>query len=208
MPFFEPLPDPVPEPARAPRQYFSWPGRRPDNWVPGAVSWALPLATTEDTALALVGGAVYPQGLELRVVVRLRPGTEEDHLERGGLRTHRNPVEGLRLGALMPDGSKVLTDDGPVYPWPGAGGPRWHLQSCGGGGGGLSYEQGFWLWPLPEAGRMEFVCQWDRRAVPESRVGVDAGQLAAAAACAVELWPMPDPPPDESGSGHHSYGSL
>lgn len=205
MPFFEPLPDPVPEQPRAPRQCFTWPGRRPENWVPGAVSWTLLLARTADTALALVGGSVYPQGLEFTLVVRLRPGTEEDHVEPGGLRMHRNPVQGLRLGLLMPGGTKVFTDDGPVYPWPAAGDARWHLQSSGGGGGGLAYEQDFWLWPLPDAGRMEFVGQWDHRGVPESRVAVDAGELAVAAVVAVELWPMPDPTPDDGESGGHSY---
>ena len=59
------------------------------------------------------------------------------------------------------------------------------LVTRGGHGGGLSYEFGYWLWPLPPAGPLRFACTWpDEETIAE----LDA-PIRDAAARAVELWP-------------------
>ena len=48
---------------------------------------------------------------------------------------------------------------------------------------------------------------WRDRGIPETSVGLDAGEAVAAAARAAELWPMPQPPPGEEG-GWFMYGGM
>jgi hypothetical protein len=46
-----------------------------------------------------------------------------------------------------------------------------------------------WVWPLPPAGPLAFVCEWPARQVGESRVELDARSVRQAAERAVTLWP-------------------
>jgi hypothetical protein len=50
----------------------------------------------------------------------------------------------------------------------------------------------YWIWPLPPAGPVTFVCQWPALGIPESRADVDAELILDAAARAVQLWPEDD----------------
>jgi hypothetical protein len=73
------------------------------------------------------------------------------------------------------------------------------LVANGGGGGGLSFDQTFWVSPLPPPGPLTFVHSWTAFDLPETRTTIDAGDVLAAAAETVLLWPWqppdPNPPP-------------
>jgi hypothetical protein len=63
----------------------------------------------------------------------------------------------------------------------------------GGGGGGAKWEQRYWVWPLPPAGPMAFVCEWPARAIPLTEHEVDGTRIREAASSAEVLWPGPRP---------------
>jgi hypothetical protein len=85
------------------------------------------------------------------------------------------------VGASVPF-DLVLADRVPAE----TGGPT--LMPRGGGGGGLTYEFGYWLWPLPPAGPLRFACAWPDEGIEETTAELDAA-IRDAAARAVELWP-------------------
>lgn len=70
------------------------------------------------------------------------------------------------------------------------------LWSMGGGGGGGRWRQDFWVWPLPPAGPLAFVCEWPAAGVALSRAEADARQLLDAAARAVAIFPDEAPAGD------------
>ena len=188
MSFFPPLPEPEPR-HEPPRQYPVFPGQPPENWLPGLVPWCVVLARTDDTVVALTQAAAYPQGVALTVTMLQRPGTEargHPHWQMEGTATM------LRVGALFADGRRALVDDTFVPPGVEVDGSTAHLTPQEGNGGGLTSRQSYWLWPLPPAGPLGVYCEWPGRGIPETKVELDAGDLVAAAARAVELWPMPE----------------
>jgi hypothetical protein len=90
-----------------------------------------------------------------------------------------------------PTGSRAVADHGPNEP---SSGPT--LVGRGGSGGGLSYELGYWLWPLPPAGPVRFACEWPDEGIKETTAALDA-PIRDAAARAIELWPDERPVGDE-----------
>jgi hypothetical protein len=58
----------------------------------------------------------------------------------------------------------------------------------GGGGGGGRWHQDFWLWPLPPAGTVAFVCEWHPAGIALSRAEIDAQPLLDAAARSTALF--------------------
>jgi hypothetical protein len=99
------------------------------------------------------------------------------------------PDEFLRLGLRFGDGAVAVNLPG--YGWHGGDHEpqRPLLMHNGGGGGGRRYDQTYWVWPLPPAGPLTFVCEWPALGIAETRVDLDAGLLHAAAARAATLWP-------------------
>ena len=63
------------------------------------------------------------------------------------------------------------------------------LQSRGGGGTSHSQLFQWWVWPLPPAGPLEFICQWPVYGIGETRVGIDGQVILDAARRSVQLWP-------------------
>ena len=47
----------------------------------------------------------------------------------------------------------------------------------------------WWVWPLPPAGPLEFICQWPVYGIGETRVGIDGQVILDAARLSVQLWP-------------------
>ena len=101
----------------------------------------------------------------------------------------RHPGHLLRLGLQFADGTiatnlghhplsfaDVTEPTGPV------------LLERGGGGGGRRYDQKYWVWPLPPAGSLTFVCAWPARNIPESRHEIDADRIREAAGRARYVW--------------------
>lgn len=99
------------------------------------------------------------------------------------IRLHHPGPGGLRLGVELADGSRAFAEGGPDES---GDGPT--LVTRGGHGGGLSYEFGYWLWPLPPAGPLRFACTWPDEGIEETIGELDA-PIRDAAARAVELWP-------------------
>ena len=55
-----------------------------------------------------------------------------------------------------------------------------------------------WLWPLPPAGPLTFVCAWPAEGIEEISAQIDAAPILEAASRAIELWPDERPlPPSE-----------
>jgi hypothetical protein len=48
----------------------------------------------------------------------------------------------------------------------------------------------YWVWPLPPAGPVTFICQWSALGIEESRGEIDARLILDAAGRAVQLWPQ------------------
>jgi hypothetical protein len=148
----------------------------PDNELPVGVPVAALLARTDDVAVALVGAQVYSSGVSLDVVVSARSVTEDLHEHVFGGRRGR----GLLLGVEFADGRRgtLHGDAGDVL-----------LTSRGGGGGGRSVQQGFWLHPVPPAGPLSVVVLAPGLGLAETRTELDGTLLAAAVDDVVELWP-------------------
>jgi hypothetical protein len=146
----------------------------PENVAGVTVPLDIVLANTGDAAVVITGARAYPTGLALAVALLRRPV---------GAITHEG-FEKFRLGIGLADGRTVT-------------GERWHedpaatarLVQRGGGGGGLTWEQDYWLWPLPPAGTLQIACQWLPAGIEETVVEIDAAPIREAAARAVELWP-------------------
>ena len=51
----------------------------------------------------------------------------------------------------------------------------------------------FWVWPLPPAGPLVFVCEWPKYRIPLTRKEIDAGLIRDAAKLMIELWPEEEP---------------
>jgi hypothetical protein len=73
------------------------------------------------------------------------------------------------------------------------------LRPRGGWGDSARTRVDLWLWPLPPAGPLTFVCAWPAENVDETSVKVEAEPIVAAAARAVEMWPDDRPLPSGEG---------
>lgn len=165
----------------------------PENEVPVPVPVSAVLGRTEDVAVALVGGAAYTTGLRFQVAVRLRaePPGEHTHwmhlLDGGG--------DQLLLGVEYADGRIATNLPSPTPPGVAPDDTEPSLNPSGGSGGSRSYDQDFWLYPLPPPGPLVLVCAWPAFGIPESRTELDGAAVLQAASRAEVLWPWQ---PDEA----------
>ena len=170
---------------------------RPDNILGEPVPINLLLARSPKAAVSVQHVTAFPNGFELRVVARCRPNGElwdpmhglAGFRGRPGVRGGEMSDEILRFGIQFADGSKATslgppmigptdkTQKGPI------------LQPAGGASGGSVAEMTFWVWPLPPAGALVFVCEWPKYRIPLTRKEVDASIIRDAAKRAIELWP-------------------
>jgi hypothetical protein len=176
MSFFDEIPPSHPEEG-APRQP-EW-AAPPENVVGATVPFDLVLASTGTVAVVVGGMTAYPTGLAFEVRILRREPAPDDLF----FRLHHPRPGGFRFGVELPDGSRAFADQGPAEP---GRGPT--LSQRGGHGGGLSFELGMWLWPLPPAGPLRFACAWPDEGIEETSAELDA-PIREAAARAIELWP-------------------
>ncbi|HWV50434.1 MAG TPA: hypothetical protein VN035_13345 [Microbacterium sp.] len=204
MSFFPPDPE-IPEPdddmeSNSPRWWAP-----PEDEVPALAPVSEILAITDHVAIALIGAAVFRDGVEFRVERRLRRhglasaewnelcATFMEHHPWGG----PSGAQGrLRFGLVLGDGQKVLLDGGGRFTgdFDPTAEPRSHVLSRHGGSGGgsngyFSGSDSLWLWPLPPSGPIEFVLQWPALGIGEARTILDGSELAACAPRATSLWP-------------------
>lgn len=199
MSFFEP-PPPPPEPPPGPPPP-EWIGP-PSNELGASFPIELVLAHTGALALFVHSGLAYGRGFEFSVGLRLRmPPDEERDDPMGWHRGRRGLLEdGLRFGIAFADGRKATTLD--HRPWWGLEDqdvPDIVLSERAGGGGGTSWNFGFWAWPIPPAGPIAFVTEWPAREIALVRKEIDSAVVREAAGRAVTLWPD-DRPGDGAGT--------
>ena len=99
------------------------------------------------------------------------------------------PQESAHVGLQFADGRK--TANFTTRPdQAGATGPPNLVLSTRGLSGGLHHrEWSYWVWPLPPAGTVTFVCEWAPADIPEAHASLDAQPILDAAAQSVQLWP-------------------
>jgi hypothetical protein len=196
--FFEPPPVPPaseePEPPPTP----PWFGA-PRGMLPGVVALELVLARTERAAVCVSRIDAYPTGFEFVLRAVAAPGQRDDMLDpmlfgparhrargRGGTGL---PDDMLRIGVEFADGAKATNTGGYHTGENAPRGPVMH--DGGGGGGGREWHQDEWVWPLPPAGPLAFVCEWPAAEIPLSRTEIDAQTILDAAARARPVFPGP-----------------
>jgi hypothetical protein len=197
MSFFEPPPPPPEPPPQPPRRPWQGP---PDCVIGHTIPLNLVIGRAEKAAVWIPALTVYPDGFEFEVEIRHRLDDEQfehpffmgHHHRRRPVASEELPAELLRLGIEFSDGRKATNLGGPHWLRPDEPdaepeGPL--LQpSGGGGGGGGRWRHGFYVWPLPPAGALAFVCEWPAAAIELTRSEIDTDSLRAAAIDAVVLW--------------------
>lgn len=162
---------------------------RPDTVLPGIAPDVLVLARAEDTVVALGDLRAYPNGFQVVVTAVVRALPSSRRTLGSGTRHHRGswplPDDFLRFGFRYADGT-VLTNLDPGRPGPDEEGPRLVPES--GSGSMRRHEQTYWVWPLPPPGRLDVVCEWPARGIPETTVELDAGLVLSAAQRAMTIF--------------------
>jgi hypothetical protein len=196
MSFFEP---PLSRPEPAAERSPDWIG--PPNNVFGAVlPLALLVAHSDKAAVRIESATVYPSGVQFALDLRWKSSawrllSRGDPWEYRPSDTGELPEELFRAGFQFADGSKVTTlrnglprglgealdwaaqkPDGPV------------LVRRGRGGTGLRWVQDVWLWPLPPAGPLAFVCEWPALGVDLTGAHIDSTLFHQAAGRSESLW--------------------
>ena len=181
MGFFDDLPAPAPAPLR---RHHPW--EPPEAEFPGIVPIStLVLGRTDQAAVAVTGLSAFSAGIEIFLTARIRPSAGEPHDPMASRRSFRFGLQfsdgGKATGS--PGGGRRDRDSEPAGPV---------LHPIAGGGGPHTFVSRWWLWPLPPAGPLEFVCEWPAFGIAESRTGIDAELILDAARRSVSLWPEDD----------------
>jgi hypothetical protein len=187
MSFFDPPPErPEPPPPRRHPPWFA----PPENEFGVSVPIRLVLARTDDLALGLGNVVAYSTGFSLRLALRLHPkSTLEPRILMPQLHGFgpRGADDQLRFGVEFSDGRKA-TNLGARRP-PHEQEPEISLVPSGGaGGGGRSFNVGYWVYPLPPPGSVTLAVEWPARNVREQRYELDATPIAEAGAGSEQLW--------------------
>jgi hypothetical protein len=198
MSFFEPPPPPPEPPPQPPRRTWQGP---PDGVIGHTIPLNLVIGRGANAAVWIPALTVYPDGFEFEVEIRHR--LDDEQFEHPFFMAHHPrhrrraageelPAELLRLGVEFSDGRKATNLGGPYWlrpeePDAEPEGPL--LQPAGGGGGGGGrWRHGFYVWPLPPAGPLTFVCEWPAAAIELTRSEIKTDSLHAAATKAIVLW--------------------
>ena len=191
MSFFE---DPAP-PSAPPPEYRTpeWIAP-PENVIPATVALDVILVQRADLAIWVADALVFASGLSFGISVRRRERSDAPPLFFGP-----DEPDGPRFGLQLADGRKVIVQRlGEMKPFlrrP----DRPILRPRSGSGAGHLSRADMWLWPLPPAGPLTFVCAWPAETVEQTSAQIDTAEILAAAARAVEMWPddRPLPPSEE-----------
>lgn len=209
MTFFQDLP--VPEEPRRGRTFRyvppAWAGA-PAHELPAVVHIGQFLRRSPTFIMAVELAKVYSTGCSFDLTWTLRRGNEDDKAwaqltaaffghPHSMQAIERRPFAALLLGVQLADGTKARADSTlhGRYP-PGTAKqpdpPVLILQGNGGNGGDdeMAGKGSVWLWPLPPAGDLRLVAQWEELGMPETSIAIDGGQLREAAAGAQKYWPV------------------
>jgi hypothetical protein len=190
MSFFDSIPQPPPPEPERWRQP-AW--MRPDTVIPGSVPAEVLLVRTDRVAVAVGSVCAYPNGFEFTVHVRSRRVDDDFGPSGNPFSWHRRfagahaPDDALRLGVLYADGRRTATTSSRMHRDDSS--DELVLNQEGGGGDDRSWDQRFWLYPLPPDGPVTLIASWLQRDVTEARAELDGTAIRAAARRAVSLWP-------------------
>ncbi|MHB8468870.1 MAG: hypothetical protein ACYDCH_03830 [Gaiellaceae bacterium] len=173
----------------------------PEDELAVCVPLSLVLARSATAVVALTRVDAYSTGLALDLTVRGR-GLSDREASRLMHDQHVHfadpdeelPPAFLRFGVELADGSRASNLDG-MRAWRSTGAPDGPVLGRAGGGGGaagdgrVSFNPGYWLWPLPPAGVLRLFVEWPALDVPLTPAELDVAPLLQAAAAAQALWP-------------------
>lgn len=173
----------------------------PEDVIGEAAGAGFVLARTDALALAVWGITAFPTGITFSLVIVRRaiddgfdPDMDTDMAMHRYWRARRHhpdqplPDDLLRFGVEFADGRKA-TNLGRNWDLPESQEPLGPILSQrGGGGGGRTYEHGWWLWPLPPGDRLAFVTEWPAQGLGLTRHEIDAEPLRRAAERARPIW--------------------
>ncbi len=167
---------------------------KPDGAIGVLAADQFVLGRSDDAAIAITGLTAFTTGFEFTLTALLRRHdrhgrTFHFNLRRPYLEDDGLPDEFIRLGLQFADGTVATNLDRSPFDLEGIEPVGPLLWERGGGGGGRRYDQGYWVWPLPPAGPLTFVCAWPAKGIPESRAEIDAQPILDAATRATVLWP-------------------
>jgi hypothetical protein len=156
----------------------------PENVIPATVALDVVLVRRPELAIWVADALVFPSGLSFGIDVQRREQSDETPLFFGPLEP-----DGPRFGLQLADGRKVvvhrLGERKPLLQRP----DQPILRPRSGSGGGHRSRAEMWLWPLPPAGPLTFVCAWPAEGIGETSAEIDAAPIVAAASQAVQMWP-------------------
>lgn len=169
---------------------------KPEDALPRIAALDLVLVHTDAVAIGLTGLWCYSNGFEFGLEVVLRQPDRRGKLMNAMHQVHTLepgepiPPELLRVGLEFADGTKVTNMPGHGHPF-GREPDRPILFGGARGGGHHTQSHHFWVWPLPPAGLLTFVCEWPYFQVGETQTTMDAELILDAAARSSPLWPSP-----------------
>jgi hypothetical protein len=195
--FFEPPPD---KPDAQPPAPPPWAGP-PDSELGTVLPMRAVLAFGSGVAIALTDCVVFSNGFEVGFTVKTKEPIDHGAMGYGPPPRPGQPLPDdlLRIGVQYADGRKGTSighggqqfadyyeakREGrePEVPQ----GPMLTLR--GGSGGGRSWEQRYWVWPLPPEGNITIACEWPARGVALTTHALDSGEIRRAARTSRKLW--------------------
>lgn len=196
--FFEPPPaEPEPEPVEPP----PWAGP-PETELGTVVPMRAVLAFGTGVAIAMTDCVAFSTGFEIGFTVKAKEPIDVSSMFHHPRHRPGKPLPDdlLRIGVQFADGRKGTSvghpggrqfadymqakREGREAEMP----PGPLLMMRGGGGGGRSWQQRFWVWPLPPEGSITIACEWPAMGVTLTTHALDAGEIRRAARTSRKLW--------------------
>jgi hypothetical protein len=195
--FFAP-PPPPPKPTGAQPRIVML--RAPNGSLPGIVAAEAILGRSAAATISLSRFAVYPTGIQLRLMVTLIDEFSdldpfEFRLRSRGRATDPAAPDRLNFGFAFADGSKATNLEGGWRMTGDRDSSTPELLSTGSGFGAGEGGASYWLSPLPPTGSIEAVVEWRAAGIGLSRHALDDAAIAAAAGRAQKIFD------DERGGG-------
>lgn len=175
----------------------------PRDEIPALSPMTRVLATTEQTAVVLLGVRVYATGVELRIdrrARRLNEGDDEWHgVIKTFLETPNTPAghggeQALIYATQIDGGDEVLANNlfRPHTPARNRPEPYSLMRVFGNGSGNTTScecEEGLWIWPLPDGDTLGLSVRWPAMSLPEVRTQIDLREVIDLALQSRPLWP-------------------
>ena len=190
--FFQPLP-----PERPPSEHAWAPpvwDRPSEGTLPRLLAINAVVHENDDAVVAIESLAVYPNGFVINVNIQANPRKAEQArqiMSQPGAR--RIPRVGVRFADGRSAGENA-SDGGPLFAGRDVekdsdGFPREViLRMVGGGGGGLGWRFGTWVYPLPPPGPVEVFVSVPQAGLEEGKAVIEGHDIRAAADHARVIW--------------------